>query len=512
MSSLVFADDRTRSWQPPPPACLHELFEAQVQRRRDAVALVWGQDELSFGELDRRASRIAQRLRRLGVGPERRVGLCVARSPDMVAAMIGILKAGGAYVPLDPRYPRDRLGFMLDAAGAEVAVVGHDVAVALPAKHVLQLDPALWRDREAGADMATGAPGVHPANVAAVIFTSGSTGRPKGVCLEHRTLAGRVRWQAQAFPDDAFDGVLAAASISFDASVAEIFAPLCRGGRVILAASALELADLPRRDQVVAIDIVPSVITKLLELGPLPRSLRYIVLAGERATSELVQRIYDLGHVAAVFDEYGPTEATVSVTQAHRARGAGSVESIGRPIAGARIYVLDELGAPAPVGAVGELHIGGPVLARGYQGQPGLTAERFLPDPYAPEPGARMYRTGDAARWRADGNLEFAGRLDEQVKVRGFRIELGEIEVALAAYPAVRQCAVVATGDARGDKQLVAYVVPGDQGLDVTAARHHLRAALPDYMIPASFVVMESLPALASGKIDRGALPAPDDD
>ncbi len=496
-------------WIAPADQCLHELFEDQARRTPDAVAVVWGTDEVTYGELDRRAGLVARRLGELGVAPETPVGLCVERSPALLAAILGILKAGGAYVPLDPRYPADRLAFMTSDTQMQIAVIGGDLDVALPVRHLVRVAEVIARD---GAGAGRIASGVCPRNVAVVIFTSGSTGKPKGVCLEHRSLSNRVRWQAQAFPDDAFDGVLAAASVCFDASVAEIFAALSRGGRVILADSALDLATLPRRNDVVAIDIVPSVMANLVDLAQLPRSLRYVVLAGERATNELVQRIYGLGHVAAVYDEYGPTEATVSVTRAERARGAGSVESIGRPIAGARIYVLDGDGAPVPAGVIGEIYIGGIVLARGYLRQPGLTAERFVPDPFAGVPGARAYRTGDAGRWRSDGSLEFHGRLDDQVKVRGFRIELREIETVLGGHASVGQCAVVARDDARGDKQLVAYLVarhaePG--GIDVAAVRAHLRARLPEYMVPSAWVVLASFPVLPSGKLDRNALPAP---
>jgi amino acid adenylation domain-containing protein len=497
-------------WIAPAEQCLHELFELQARRTPDAVAVVWGTDEVTYGELDRRAGAIARRLRELGVAPESRVGLCVERSPALLTAILGILKAGGAYVPLDPRYPADRLAFMASDSQMQVAVIGRELDVALPVRHLVRVAEVVAREDGAGAGRI--ASGVCPSNVAVVIFTSGSSGKPKGVCLEHRSLSNRVRWQAQAFPDDAFDGVLAAASVCFDASVAEIFAALSRGGRVILADSALDLATLPRRGDVVAIDIVPSVMANLVDLGQLPRSLRYVVLAGERATNELVQRIYGLPHVAAVYDEYGPTEATVSVTRAERARGAGSVESIGRPIAGARIYVLDGDGAPVPAGVIGEIYIGGIVLARGYLRQPGLTAERFVPDPFAGVPGARAYRTGDAGRWRSDNTLEFHGRLDDQVKVRGFRIELQEIETVLGEHASVGPCAVVARDDARGDKQLVAYLVArhaAHTAVDVPAVRAHLRARLPEHMVPTAWVVLASFPVLPNGKLDRNALPLP---
>jgi amino acid adenylation domain-containing protein len=502
-----------RGWIAPAAQCLHELFEISARRTPDAVAVVWGTDEVTYAELDRRAEAVARRLAELGVAPESCVGLCVERSPALLAAILGILKAGGAYVPLDPRYPADRLAFMVEHSQMQVAVLGSDLDVALRVRHVVRVPKVDDRDDRDDAPRARRiASRVCPDNAAVVIFTSGSTGRPKGVCLEHRSLTNRVSWQAQAFPDDAFEGVLAAASVCFDASVAEIFAALSRGGRVILADSALDLANLPRRGDVVAIDIVPSVMANLVDLGQLPRSLRYVVLAGERATDELVQRIYALPHIATVYDEYGPTEATVSVTRAERARGAGSVETIGRPIAGARIYVLDGDGAPVPAGVIGEIYIGGIVLARGYLHQPGLTAERFVPDPYAGVPGARAYRTGDAGRWRSDGRLEFHGRLDDQVKVRGFRIELQEIETVLGEHPSVGPCAVVARDDARGDKQLVAYLGARHAeptGIDVAAVRAHLRARLPEHMVPSAWVVLAAFPVLPNGKLDRNALPAP---
>ncbi len=498
--------------------CIHQLFEEQVDRRPGAVAVTCGDEQVTYAELDRRASQLARRLRREGVGPGVVVGLCLDRSVRMVEALLAILKAGGAYLPLDPSYPTERLDFIVDDSRVRVVVTERAVAGRVSgAERLVLLDDLAGAIASEPAERLPAASG--PTDLAYVLYTSGSSGRPKGVLVEHRSACAYIDWFGQALPDDAFDGVLAGTSINFDVSVEEIFGTLCRGGRVLLAADALALAAMPRRDEVVLVDTVPSVMAELVATGSLPRSVRYVVLGGERLAQDLVRRIYQLGHVHAVFDAYGPTETTVTATVAARARAGRSMETIGRPIAGARVYLLDGHGALVPIGAAGELTIGGECVARGYLDRPQLTAERFVADPFSGEPGARMYRTGDLARYLPDGNLEFLGRTDNQVKVRGHRIELGEIEARLREHPAVREAVVIARETETGDRRLVAYVTSraadeaegaASPGELVPALRRHLADRLPEHMVPSAFVRLDALPTTPSGKLDRKALPAPD--
>jgi acyl-coenzyme A synthetase/AMP-(fatty) acid ligase/acyl carrier protein len=343
-----------------------------------------------------------------------------------------------------------------------------------------------------------------PRSLAYLIYTSGSTGVPKGVAIEHESAVALLSWASAVFTAEELSGVLAATSISFDLSVFEIFLPLALGGRVIVVETALALPRSAAADQVRLINTVPSAIAALLKSGGIPSGVRTVNLAGEPLRAELVDTLYARGGIERVYDLYGPSEDTTYSTWT--LRRAGGPTTIGRPISNTRAYVLGAALRPLPVGVPGELYLGGRGLARGYLGRPGLTAERFVPDPLSGEPGARLYRTGDRARWRPDGTLEYLGRLDFQVKVRGFRIELGEIEGVLRQAPGVTDCAVVAREDETGDRRLVAYVV-GEA--EAEALRGHLRRSLPEYMVPAAFVPLERLPLTANGKLDRKALPAP---
>ncbi|HEX7243483.1 MAG TPA: amino acid adenylation domain-containing protein, partial [Longimicrobiaceae bacterium] len=495
-----------------PERCLHELFAEAAARTPDAAAVRFGGRATTYAELERSANRLAHHLRALGAGPESRVGLCVERTPSMLAAMLGILKAGAAYVPLDPAYPAERLEYVLEDVGAALVVSDSHPAGRLPAgiPRVLldaEADRIAARPDTAPESAVEG----DPRSLAYVLYTSGSTGRPKGVQVEHRSASQIVHFLRDVVRPGDRAAVLGSTSLSFDVSVGEIFGTLCWGGTLVLVEDVL---DLPRvADQGVRLVVtVPSAAAELVRAGGIPVSVRAFNLAGEALPASLARDLYALAHVERVVNLYGPTEDTVYSTWSEVARGAERVR-IGRPVANSRAYVLDAAGSPAPVGVVGELCLGGAGTARGYHGRPELTAERFVPDAFAAEAGARMYRTGDRARWVADGELEYLGRVDEQVKVRGFRIEPGEVEAALAALPQVREAAVAARRDAGGQTRLVAYVV-AEAGADARPGglRKELRARLPEHMVPAAFVVLERLPRSASGKLDRRALPAPGSD
>jgi amino acid adenylation domain-containing protein/non-ribosomal peptide synthase protein (TIGR01720 family) len=497
-----------------PERCLHERVQAQVERTPDATALVWGRERWTYRELDERAEAVARRLAACGVGPEVLVGVCLARGARMVAGLLGVLKAGGACLPLDPAYPAERLRFMLEDAGAGVVITEAAYAARLAelgpegsgssARRLLLDDVTAATASGAG----TGRPAV-PANLAYVIYTSGSTGRPKGVALEHRSLAALVQWAEELYTADELAGVLASTSICFDLSLFELFVPLCRGGTVILAEDALQLAELPSRDEVTLINTVPSAMAELLRAGAIPASVRTVNLAGEPLRTQLVRPLYEWGGIERVYDLYGPTEDTTYSTVA--LRSAEGPETIGRPIANTRLYVLDERMQPVPAGVPGEIYLGGAGQARGYLRRARATAERFVPDPFSEVPGARLYRTGDRARHLPDGQVEFLGRRDHQVKVRGFRIELGEVEAALARHPAVRQAVVLAREDEPGRRQLVAYVVAEpDAARAGEELRGFLAASLPHFMLPARFVFLAALPLTPNGKVDRDALAPPD--
>jgi amino acid adenylation domain-containing protein len=510
---LLPAAERRRlvtEWNPAPlageGACLHELVAAQAARTPGAEALVGGERRLTYRQLDGAANRLARRLRELGVGPESPAGVCMARGPEMVVALLGVLKAGGVYVPLDPDYPRERLAFTLDDSRVRVLLV-HGEAPALPVTAAPVVDLADFRPEDGG-ETAPPPSGVVPGNLAYLIYTSGSTGKPKGVAITHAAAAAMVRWAGGVFPEGELRGVMAATSICFDLSVFEIFVPLAHGGRVIVAANALELPALPAAGEVTLVNTVPSAMGELAA-GALPACVRVVNLAGEPLARDLVDRIYRHGGVDKVCNLYGPSEDTTYSTYARIERGEARPPSIGRPIAGTQVYLVDRALGLAPQGAVGELLLGGAGLARGYLARPALSAERFVPDAFSGRPGERLYRTGDLARYRADADLEFLGRADHQVKVRGFRIELGEIETALRRH--VREAVVVARADAAGDQQIVAYVAAGAE-LDAGALRRALGDTLPAFMVPQTIVVLEALPLTPNGKVDRKALPAPEAD
>jgi amino acid adenylation domain-containing protein len=492
-----------------PAGSLNRLFAAQAAATPDAVALVAGSERLTYRELDHRAERLARGLRAAGVGPEVPVAVLLRRSPVLVAALLAVHKAGGAYVPLDPAYPEERLAFMLRDSGAPVLLTESAFArrpVAAGTARVMLVDAQ--EDLGEGEAAMELAPAAGPRNLAYVIYTSGSTGRPKGVGIEHGSAAALVGWARKAFTPAELAGVLAATSISFDLSVFELFAPLASGGRVILARDALELPSLPAASEVTLVNTVPSVMIELLRLlepAGLPASVRTVCLAGEPLPRALAERLSGLG-VARVLDLYGPSEDTTYST------GGPGGAGIGRPLPGRRAHLLGPAFVPLPIGVPGEIHLGGAGLARCYLGRPDLTAERFVPDPFAPEPGGRLYRTGDLARRLADGRIEILGRLDQQVKVRGFRIELGEVETALERHPRVRQAVVAAREGPEGPgegSRLIAWFLPAGEVPDPAELRRFLAERLPDPMLPSAFVPLEVFPLTPGGKVDRRALPPP---
>jgi len=505
--ALVLEEWNRTAAEYPADRCIHELFEAQAARTPGAVAVVVEDESLTYAELNERANRLAHHLVRLGVGSEARVGVCLERGIEMIVSLLAVLKAGGAYVPLDPAYPAERLAFTLADSGVVALLTQESLRSTLPLADgvtVVSVDGAAAEIAAESAD--SPARRAVPRSLAYLIYTSGSTGIPKGVAIEHESAVALLSWAATVFTAEDLSGVLAATSISFDLSVFEIFLPLSLGGRVIVVENALALPQSAAADQVRLVNTVPSAIAALLKSDGIPSGVRTINLAGEPLRAELVDALYARGGIERVYDLYGPSEDTTYSTWT--LRSAGGPTTIGRPISNTQAYVLGAALLPLPAGVPGELYLGGRGLARGYLGRPGLTAERFVPDPFSGEAGARLYRTGDRARWRADGTLEYLGRLDAQVKVRGFRIELGEVEAALRRGPDVTDCVVLARNDALGDTRLVAYVV-GGAGAD--ALRAHLRRSLPEHMVPAAFVSLDHLPLTPNGKLDRKALPEPDD-
>jgi len=504
----------------PQACCIHKLFEAQVEWTSDAVAVVFEGEKLTYDELNRQANQLAHHLRKLGVGPETLVGICVERSPEMIVGLLGILKAGGAYVPLDPTYPQERLAFMLEDTRSPVLLTQAHLLDRLDVIRNMQHVTCLDADWETIAQEGDANPinGVRSENLAYVIYTSGSTGRPKGVLITHQSLVHSISARFIYYREPV-TSLLLLPSFAFDASVVGIFWTLCQGGTLVIPQPGFE-QDLPQIPELIAKNRIshllglPSLHALLLEQGEPQQmaSLRTAVVGGEACTRELTERHNELLPQTSLFNEYGPTEGTVwcSVYES-RPQELETRVPIGRPIANAQIYLLDSHLQPAPVGVPGELHIGGAGVARGYLNRPELTAERFIPDPFSDEPGARLYKTGDLARYQPDGNIEFLGRIDYQVKVRGFRIELGEIEAVLGQHPAVQAAVVLAREDEPGEKRLVAYVVPeGEAAPSVSELRSFLKEKLPEYMVPSAFVTLDTLPLTPTGKVDRRALPAPD--
>ncbi|HST57081.1 MAG TPA: amino acid adenylation domain-containing protein, partial [Longimicrobium sp.] len=517
---LMPGSERTRvldAWnrtgaEHPADACVHHLVQAQAARTPHAVAVAHEDRTLTYGELNARANRLAHHLAGLGVGADARVALCVERGPEMVVAMLAVLKAGGAYVPLDPAYPDERLRYMLADSRPAVLLAPPGLAARFAGSGVPVLDPA---DESAWAHHPDTDPrpaGFSPDHLCYVIYTSGSTGRPKGVAVPHRGVLNLVRWHQRAYAVTADDRATQFASPAFDAAAWETWPYLASGAELHLLPAAVRTAPAALLDYFararITLAFLPTpvaeaVLDEIDRVGSPPLALRALLTGGD---------VLHRGPGAAPFrlvNHYGPTESSVVSTAAAVAADCAGAPPIGLPIENQTAFVLDGWMNPVPVGVAGELWVGGAGLARGYLGRPALTAERFVPDPFGRGPGGRLYRTGDRVSRRADGQVEYRGRTDFQVKVRGFRIELGEIEAALRSHDAVRDAIVLAREDVPGEKRLVAYLV-GDA--DAEMLRAHLAGRLPEYMVPAAYVRMEALPLTPNGKTDRKALPAPEGD
>ena len=504
----------------PRDLCIHELFEEQVRSDPDRIALEFQGERWTYGRLDSEASRIAAALRQRGVGPDTMVALCVERSPKMVAGVLGILKSGGAYVPLDPAYPKERLAFVLEdtrakAVVTETALVELVRGLAAAAKadnlpHIICVDEIAGTPTTSGTDGFTGVV-ARPDNLAYVIFTSGSTGKPKGVQIEHRSVVNFLESMRREPGLCAEDVLVAVTTLSFDIAGLELFLPLTTGARVVLASRETasdgpELARLLERSGATMLQATPATWRLLLEAGWTGHSNFRILCGGEAWDRELAERL--LSRCGSLWNMYGPTETTI--WSAASRVSAGHAVLIGGAIANTQFYIVDNSFQPVPVGVPGELCIGGDGVGRGYLNRPELTSEKFVGNPFPGVAGGRLYRTGDLARYRAQGTIEFLGRMDQQVKLRGFRVELGEVESVLGQHPQVRQAVVIVREDAPGDPLLVAYLIAADAGAPSAAElRDWLRSKLPEYMVPAIFVMLETLPLTPNGKVNRKALPAP---
>ncbi|HVK98761.1 MAG TPA: amino acid adenylation domain-containing protein, partial [Dongiaceae bacterium] len=494
---------------------VHSIIEQLAQQRPDATALVFADHSLTFSELNARANQLAHHLIGLGVKPEVKVGIALERSLEMLVGLLAILKAGGAYVPLDPDYPQDRLAYMSDDSGLGLLLTQSAVKDRIPvsaAVTVLELDQ-LDLSAESNHNPTVA---VNGENLAYVIYTSGSTGKPKGVAVAHGAFSRHCQAIMASYAMDASDRELHLSSINFDIAHERWAAVLCSGATVVLFdgkhSSVTDFIDEIERTGITSVFMTPSYsneVVNVLQQQNRRLNLRLCVVGGEALPAEYVTQLRQQINVSRLINAYGPTETVIAPT-AWRVEGtiAGSSAPIGRPIGTRRAFVFDESLNLVPQGVVGELYIGGELLARGYLGRSGLSAERFVADPFS-QNGSRLYRTGDLVRWNAEGQLEYRGRIDHQVKIRGFRIELGEVEAQLLAQPDVREALVVAQPGLAGAR-LVAYVsAQPSVSIDATQLKVALAAALPDYMVPSIIVVLDSLPLNANGKVDRKALPEP---
>lgn len=507
--------------------CLHELFEAQVELIPDAVAAVFEDQHLTYSALDRQANRLAHYLQESGVKPETLVGICLERELLLIVALLGVLKAGGAYLPLDPDYPSERLSFMLADAGVTVLLLQKRLLSRMSPQDL----PVVFLDDDSDhlwSQMPTRPiSGTVPDNLAYIIYTSGSTGRPKGAMLTHRGICNRLQWMQETYQLQATDRVLQKTPTSFDVSVWELFWPLLVGAQLEIASpekhrESRYLVEVVRERAISTLHFVPSMLGAFVEEEGVETctSLREVICSGEALSPQLQERFFQ--RIQANLENlYGPTEATVDVTFWHCLREKPqAVVPIGRPISNIQIYLLDRHMQPIPIGVAGELYIGGVGVGRGYVGQPGLTAERFVPNPFAGEEATehlamqeetRLYRTGDQACYQKDGSIRYLGRIDDQVKIRGFRIELSEIEITLRSHPLVRDALALAREDTPGVKRLVSYVIPQpDATLTSEELRGHLLKHLPEFMLPSAFLFLDAFPLTHNGKVDRRALPPPD--
>jgi amino acid adenylation domain-containing protein/non-ribosomal peptide synthase protein (TIGR01720 family) len=492
----------------PENRCIHEWVAEQANRTPYQTAIIAGKKILTYRQLEQKANQLARYLQKRGVKPGVRVGILLERSLDLVVSLLAVLKAGGTYVPLDPAYPKDRLHYMLTDSNAKVVITQKELRSLLNLQSVQLLIVDQERKKWLAESIQPIKTAISAEQLAYLIYTSGSTGRPKGVMIAHRNVSAFLQWAHGLFTSAELEGVLASTSICFDLSIFELFVPLSSGGTVILAENALQLPELSAKHQVTLINTVPSAIAELLRLKAIPPSVRTVNLAGEPLPNQLAQELYRLGTVEKVYNLYGPSEDTTYSTYALVEKGAEQAPAIGRPLANTAAYVLDTQLRPVPIGVPGELYLSGAGLAQGYLNQEELTAERFIWHSLGSDQPIRLYKTGDIVRYRADGQLEFLGRVDHQVKIRGYRIELGEIEAVLRAHETIYDAVVMARKDRTGDSRLVAYVIAERDEQDLW--RQHIRQKLPEYMMPTAFVMMESFPLTPNGKLDRKAFPEPE--
>jgi amino acid adenylation domain-containing protein len=494
--------------------CLHQLIEEQCRRQPEKGAVVIDQKQISYAELNERSNMLAHYLRNEGIGPDTFVGICLERSTEMMIGVLGILKAGGAYLPLDPDYPTERLSYMLEDSGAPVVLTQSSLLEKVPAQEKVRII-CLDREGEAISKQSSATMDVtyHPKNLAYIIYTSGSTGKPKGVQVPHGAVVNFLTSMSREPGFGKDDVLLAVTTLSFDIHVLEIFLPLLVGGRVVIAdretaSDGSRLLKTLKESRATVMQATPSTWRLLLAAGwEGDRNLK-VLCGGEAFPRDLVKEL--LPRTGSVWNMYGPTETTVWSSCYHITDGEGPI-LIGRPIANTQIYILDRFMQPVPIGVPGELHIGGDGVTRGYLNRAELTEKQFVPDPFRSDPGARLYKTGDLARFRPDGNCEYLSRIDTQVKVRGFRIELGEIESVLSDHPSLDKCVAAVREDQPGDVRLVGYIVPRNgREVAVSDLRSHLKTKLPDYMVPQHFVELEEFPLTPAGKVDRKNLPAPD--
>ncbi|ARV60165.1 non-ribosomal peptide synthetase [Nostocales cyanobacterium HT-58-2] len=505
----------------PEDQCIHHLFEAQVERTPDNVAVMFENQQLTYAELNARVNQLAHGLQQLGVGPEVLVGLYMERSIEMVVGLLAILKAGGAYVPLDPTYPKERLTFILEDTQTPILLTQKHLAAELPTEKIKVV--CLDTDWEiiAYEQVENPVSNTTVENLAYVIYTSGSTGKPKGTLIHHKGLVNYLRWCTQAYSVEQGEGTLVHSSIAFDLTITGLFSPLLVGRKVELLPQNLDLealaAALRNKSNYSLVKITPAqleLLTQQLSPQEAAGKTRAFIIGGENLLAESLAFWQTNAPDTILINEYGPTETVVGccVYQVPQSQKLSGSVPIGRPIANTQLYLLDEHQQLVPIGVPGELHIGGAGLARGYLNQPELTALKFIPNPFTKESGARLYKTGDLARYRPDGTLEFLGRIDHQVKIRGFRIELGEIEGVLLGHPDVQESVAIAREDRPGDKRLVAYVVPSGAKTHsalINDLRSFLKQKLPEYMVPRAFVLLKTLPLTSNGKIDRRSLPEP---
>ena len=515
---LLIEWNRTESPYPK-DKCIHQLFEAQAELTPDAIAVVFEDQRLTYRELNQRANQLAHHLQKLGVGPEVLVGICVERSLETMIGLLGIWKAGGAYVPLDPTVPTDRLAFIMQDSQVSVLLTQRSLANRLQGyiTQVLCLDQDLGQFVQESTSNPVSK--VTAQNLAYIIYTSGTTGNPKGVMIEHGSLVNYLCWFDESQLAKNIESLPLITRLTFDASLKQLFAPLLRSRQVwilsddVINESADLLTTLGTRVRV-GLNCVPALWSTLLDAIDSKRAivsphfLSSLFLGGEQLDKSLIDRTFDALPHAEIWNLYGPTEATANAIVGKIS--PGKPISLGHPIANTKIYILDSHLQPVPVGIPGELHIGGVGLARGYLNCPELTNEKFIPSPFGSSPDERIFKTGDLARYLPNGNIEFLGRIDNQIKIRGFRIEPGEIEAVLNQYPGLRETLVTAREEIPGDKRLVAYIVPNrEPAPTIRELRSFLKQKLPNYMVPSAYVFLDSLPLTLNGKVDRRALPDP---